>query len=53
MYLWLDVLDVVGNYHKVVGVCSGGACGGGCLERYPKSSFSSHLRRGSRNIINM
>jgi hypothetical protein len=38
-YLWLDVLEVVSNYCKVVGICSGGAYDRKCVEVVSKVIF--------------
>ena len=39
VYLWLDVLEVVSNYCKGVGIYSDGACGIKCVEVVSKVIF--------------
>lgn len=51
-YLWLDVLYVVCNDCQIICICCCGGVAEEVLKWYPMLSFSSHLRRGSRKMIN-
>lgn len=49
---WMCHIYVIGNYCKAVQICNVGACGGGYVKWHPMSSFSIHLKSGSKIVMN-